>query len=105
MEPIGTATIGQLTPSVLLLVVLLMLARVVIRGDFIPRKTHERELASKEAEIGRIQKVSDDWRAAHTISEKAREIITGNNRELIEIARTFELALRSDRGDHDAPTP
>lgn len=105
MEPISTATLGQLTPSVLLLVVLLMLARVVVKGDFVPRKTVDALLAGKDAEIRRCNQTSADWREAHTVSEKAREIITSTNRELVDIARTFELALRDrsdELGSHEA---
>lgn len=93
MDGISGAILGQLTPSVLLLVLLLMLARVVIKGDFIPRTTVEALLSARDAEILRSNARGDEWHAAYETERHRADLLADQNHALIEVARTVEHVI------------
>lgn len=68
------------TPELLL--GLLVLA--IITGRLVPRRTHEDSLHDR-----------DQWRAAHMVSEQARQVSADQVEELLEHARTTDAFIRS----------
>ena len=97
MEALDAIPWGALTPSTLLLLAVLL----VFRGDVVPRRTIERELASKDAEIA-------TWRRACETEGEQNKVLTETNRVLsIEVGATVTKVMdalqeRSQRGaDHE----
>ena len=66
----------QLGPWALFLLLVFLVVRALVRGDLVPRKTHEDALHN-----------ADMWRAAHMISEQARQEERDQKRQLLEYAR------------------
>ena len=85
--------LGQLTPSVLLLALLLMLARVLIKGDFVPRATVDSLLSARDAEITRSNSRGDEWHAAYETERHRADLLADQNHALIEVARTVEHVI------------
>lgn len=59
-------------------------AGLVISGFLIPRRTHKDIVHDR-----------DEWRAAHRISETARQVAADQVDELLEHARTTDAFIRS----------
>jgi hypothetical protein len=59
-------------------------AGLVIFGALIPRRTYRDMVHDR-----------DEWRAAHRISEQARQVSTDQVAELLEHARTTDAVIRS----------
>lgn len=78
----------SLTPGVLLGVLVL----AIITGRLVPRRTHEDALHDR-----------DQWRAAHMVSEQARQASSDQVHELLEHARTTDAFIRSLPHPRDAP--
>ena len=86
-------------------------------GEWVPRREldytrsdRDARLAEKDAEIERCRVTISEWRAAHETSERTRELLTGQNRELIDTVRNLQRffdAFRSfiDRGSEDDTEP
>jgi hypothetical protein len=82
-------------------------------GEWVPRREldytrldRDARLAEKDAEIERCRVTISEWRAAHETSERTRELLTGQNRDLIDTVRNLQRffdAFRSfiDRGPDD----
>lgn len=83
-------SIGQLTASGVLLIVVLLIARVVIKGDWIPRRTVDLLLASRDAEIDRSNTRGDEWHAAYETERHRADLLADQNNALIEVAKTVE---------------
>lgn len=86
-------SIGQLTASGLLLLVALLF----FLGRVIPKSTVDALLAARDAEIARCRDTSTEWRSAYELERHARELVTEQNGELIEVARTVEHIMESLR--------
>jgi hypothetical protein len=79
--------------------------RNISSGEWVPRREldytrldRDARLAEKDAELERCRITISEWRAAHETSERTRELLTGQNRDLIDITRTqqrFFDAFRS----------
>lgn len=75
--PLGYAAVAEeVGPWALFLSVCLIVLVAVIRGDLVPRKTHEDAIHQGEM-----------WRAAHMISEQARQEERDQKKELLEHSR------------------
>lgn len=102
------APLAQLTASGALVLILVLLFRAVSAGDWVPKREldYSREdskarLAEKDAEIVYL-------RDAHATSERARELLNQQNRELVSSFRTFEhffdsLRELARKGGGDVP--
>lgn len=66
----------QLGPWGLFLLLVFLIVRSVVKGDLVPRRTHEDALHN-----------ADMWRAAHMISEQARQEERDQKRELLAYAK------------------
>jgi hypothetical protein len=84
MDFLNGLTVGQLTPSVLLGITVLML----LKGWLVPRSTLQDKI--KEA---------DQWHQAYELEREARNTSEAQNRELLEVAKTSAGFLKavSDR--------
>lgn len=82
---------GQLTLSGLGALGVLL----VFLGRMIPRSTVDALLATRDAEITRSNARADEWHAAYETERTGRELVTEQNRELIEVARTVEHVMES----------
>ncbi len=80
-------------PAQLTLVGSLIVAIVIIlrwqswqvqKGELIPRTTHEEALAVRDKQIEAEQLRADEWRAAHTASEAAREVERETTKEAVQ---------------------
>lgn len=71
--PVGLADVG---PWGLLIIVVAFVFRAMMKGDLVPRKTHEDALHN-----------ADMWRAAHMISEQARQEERDQKRDLLAYAK------------------
>lgn len=80
MEILQGITVGQLTPSILLGITVLML----LRGYLVPRAT----LQDK-------QKEADSWRTAYELERAARNTADAQNRELLEVAKASAGFLKA----------
>lgn len=93
---------------------------LVSSGDWVPkreldylRQDRDARLAEKDAQIARERQVGAEWRAAHETSERTRELLNTQNRDLIDALRApqrffdaFQSVLERDE-DHtagDSPT-
>lgn len=97
VEALDAIPWGALTPSALLLLAVLL----IFRGDVVPRRTVERELAAKDAEIA-------TWRKAYETEGEQSRVLTETNRVLsVEVGATVTKVMdalqeRSQRGaDHE----
>lgn len=66
----------ELGPWALFLLLVFLIVRAVVKGELVPRKTHEDALHNAEM-----------WRAAHMISETARQEERDQKRELLSYAK------------------
>lgn len=82
------APFAQISAAGALLAVVIYIIRVVVRGDFVPRKTVDALLIGRDNEIVRERQRGDDWHAAYEHERHAREVVVSQNGELIEVART-----------------
>lgn len=103
----GFAPFAQFSAAGTLLAVAIYLIRVVVRGDFVPRKTVDAMLDARDSEIKRCEERGDDWHAAYENERHAREVVVAQNGELLEVARTVQhvmeaLEERSRRAPHVA---
>lgn len=57
---------------------------MVLRGDLVPRRTYNDGLRDR-----------DEWRAAHRISETARQVAADQVEELLEHARTTDALIQA----------
>lgn len=89
------ATIGQVTATGVLLLLLWLIGRVLIRGDWMPRDTVNALLAARDAEIERSNRRGDEWHDAYEAQRHRAELLMDQNRELIEVARTVEHVMES----------
>lgn len=71
--------------------------RIVTAGDWVPKReldynrlNYERSLADKDSQIA-------EWRAAHDTSERAREILSSQSRDLLDTLRNTERFYDSFR--------
>lgn len=105
------ATIGQLTAPGALLLVVLLAFRAVQTGGWVPRRTVDILLQARDAEIERAITRGNEWQAASEAQRYRGDLLTEQNRELIEVARSHErlvetvetLVRRS--GEPPAPSP
>lgn len=94
MEEIPWQIIGGLTPAGMLLLGFLMM----MRGDLIPRRTHERELGAKDNENRILHK------AVETKDVEIRTLTETNRTLAYEVGQTVtkvmdELQERARKGD------
>jgi hypothetical protein len=86
-------SIGQVTASGVLLIVVLLIARVVIKGDWMPRRTVDLLLESRDAEINRSNTRGDEWHAAYETERHRADLLADQNNALIEVAKTVERII------------
>lgn len=77
-----------LTPIGLVLAILAMIFLVVIRGDFIPRKSHERELAVEKRRGDEWKENAGKWEAI--THQQAQQISA-----MLEVGFTVQAVVRS----------
>lgn len=77
---------------------------LVSSGEWVPRREldyiradRDARLAEKEREIERERQISAEYRAAHETSERAREILLGNSRDLVHTLGSLERFFDSFR--------
>lgn len=87
------APYAQISAAGALLAVTIYIIRVVVRGDFVPRKTVDAMLSARDDEIGRANQRGDDWHAAFENERHAREVVVSQNGELIEVAHTVQHVM------------
>lgn len=85
----------QLGAAGVLLVTVVYVLRVVVAGDLVPKKTVDVLLAARDAEIVRANQRADAYMGLYETERTSREVITAQNRELIEVARTVEHVMES----------
>lgn len=83
-------SIGQLTAAGVLVVLLTLIARVIIKGDWIPKQTVDILLASRDAEITRSNMRGDEWHGAYETERHRADLLADQNNALIEVAKTVE---------------
>lgn len=81
---IPVAAITYIGGWMMCVVLLLVLLRALIRGDLVSRRTHEDTLHDMEM-----------WRAAHMVSEQARQEERDQKRELMVAARLGAAVMTS----------
>ena len=91
------STIGQLTGTGVLFLVLLIISRVIIKGGWVPRDTVDLLLASRDAEITRAIQRGDEWHAAYETQRHRAELLLDQNNALIEVAKTVEAVVAKSR--------
>jgi hypothetical protein len=89
----GLAPFAQISAAGALLAVTIYIIRVVVRGDFVPRRTVDAMLTARDAEITRANQRGDDWHSAYENERHAREVIVAQNGELIEVAHTVQHVM------------
>lgn len=87
--PLGTLGIGSGWALVALFVV------YMIRGRLHPQATIDRMVAEHARVLEDIAHDRDEWRAAHRISETARQVAADQVAELLEHARTTDAFIRA----------
>lgn len=88
----------QLGASGVLLGIVVWIIRALVRGDWVPRRELDYVREDRNARVTEARQESADWRAAHETSEKARELLTEQNRNLIaglRVVDQFFDALRA----------
>lgn len=103
-------TVGQITAPGALLIVVLIVIRAVVRGSLVPRSTVDALLEARDGEITRAVVRGDDWHAAFEAQRHRGDLLTEQNRELIEVARSHEHLVETvealaRRGENPAHTP
>ncbi len=77
-----------LTPIGLVLVILGLIFLAVIRGDFIPRKSHEREVAAERLR-------TEDWKGISAKWEATAHEQSGQISAMLEVGFTVQAVVRS----------
>lgn len=91
------APFAQISAAGVLLAVVWYILRIITRGDVVPKPTVDMLLAGRDAEIIRANERADGYRDLAETERHSREIVTEQNRELIEVARTVEHAFEAMR--------
>lgn len=86
--------VGALTPIGALCLVLMYPYLQMARGKLHPQSTIERMVVEHQRTVDDIAHDRDEWRAAHRISETARQVHADQVDELLEKARTTEAFIR-----------
>jgi multidrug resistance efflux pump len=99
------APLAQISAVGALLLVIVGLIRTISRGDWVSRRELDYLRADRDARIAEVRQEAADWRAAHETSEKARELLSEQVRELVGSFRTVEhlldvLRARAEGGGH-----
>lgn len=76
-----------------LIVLILLVGRVMVKGDWMPRKTVDLLLASRDAEITRSNTRGDEWHAAYETERHRADLLADQNNALIEVAKTVEKII------------
>lgn len=63
---------------------------LVSSGEWVPRRELDYTRADRDARLEDKDRQIDAWRAAHETSEKTRELLNGQNRDLIDALRAQE---------------
>jgi hypothetical protein len=87
----------QLGAFGVLLLVVYFIFRAVVGGHLVPKVTVDALLAARDAEIVRANQRADGYMGLYETERTSREIVTDQNRELIEVARTVEHVVESLR--------
>jgi hypothetical protein len=87
--------LGSLTPIGALCLVLALPYLQLARGKLHPQSTIDRMTADHAREMADISHDRDEWRAAHRISETARQVAADQVDELLEHARTTDAFIRA----------
>ena len=88
--PVSIGTVG---PWALFLLLVVIIVRAYMRGDIVPRRIHDDVIHDR-----------DEWRAAHRISEAARQEERDQKKELLEhsrISAAFMAALPKPHQDEE----
>lgn len=89
----GLQLIGSGSAGGALLVIILLVGRVMVKGDWIPRKTVDLLLASRDSEITRSNTRGDEWHAAYETERHRADLLADQNNALIEVAKTVEKII------------
>lgn len=89
----GDIPFDALTPLGALCLVLALPYLQMARGKLHPQSTIDRMVADHTREMEDISHDRDEWRAAHRISETARQVGQDQVKELLENGRTTAAAL------------
>jgi len=87
--------IGIATPLGAICIVLALPYLQMARGKLHPQSTIDRMVDDHVREVADIAHDRDEWRAAHRISETARQVAADQVAELLEHARTTDKFIRS----------
>lgn len=97
MDIATLAPFAQLSAVGALVLILIFAFRAVSSGEYVSKREMDYLRADRDARIAELREESADWRAAHETSERARELLSQQNRELIAGFRTFEHFFESLR--------
>lgn len=87
--------LAALTPLSALCLVLALPYLQMARGRLHPQSTIDRMQADHAREVADIVHDRNEWRAAHRISETARQVAADQVDELLEHARTTDAFIRA----------
>lgn len=94
MPPIELGTYLDLGLSGILIGLIVWLMRkreqLVSSGEWVPRRELDYTRADRDARLADKDRQIEAWRAAHETSEKTRELLNGQNRDLIDALRAQE---------------
>ena len=83
-----TELVGNWGPGFGLGTFALLVLVAVVRGDFIPRRSHEARVADLKEALAQSEKRSEDWRAAWVTTAEAQRIIADALAAATEYAKT-----------------
>lgn len=64
--------------------------RQISTGEWVPRRELDYTRADRDARLAEKDATIAEWRAAHDTSERTRELLNGQNRDLIDALRAQE---------------
>jgi regulator of protease activity HflC (stomatin/prohibitin superfamily) len=87
----------QLGALGVLVALLYYLARILARGDWVPRTTVDTLLEARDAEILRSNQRAEAYMALFETERTAREVAMSQNGDLLDVARTVEQVMEALR--------
>ena len=86
--------------------VIFYLARQISSGEWVPKRELDYVRADRDSRLAEKEREVAGWRSAHETSERTRELLTGQNRDLIDSLRAqerffdaFRAVIERDPGD------
>jgi hypothetical protein len=75
--------------------ILAIVVVMILRGDLVPRRTHDRELAAADRRTTDAVARGDEWKATAKATEEVNAVIRSQNSDLIEANKIVKSFLQA----------